>query len=402
LSGPGAVDQYLEAIGLLQSDLTPSNIERPIELLQNLIGAEGDSARLQAALAQAYLRKIKIKGEGEDEAKLVTNAFEACERAIRMDPQAVEVQVTRGLALTYLDRLPEAIDSFKLALERSPNDMEALLGLAGALHLQNELKEAEKIYLQAVEKLPDYWGSHNELGGYYYDVGEYALALNEWRKVTELNPNGPNPYINVGNAYFKLGKYEEAREAYQHSLAKEKTDNGYIGLGTAQFYLHQYTSAADSFKAAIELYPKSAMVWANLGDAYRQIPGEEQAALTAYDQAIQLRLDRNPGARGLARIAELYAKRSALPSGDQRISAVDAQKAINYIMTALRMDAEKLEIIADAITVFHLIGDRDKALRYLDLALENKYSPAQLQDNPELTELRLDPRYQEIIKKYQQ
>ncbi len=398
LSGKGAADQYLEAIGLLQSDLTPSTVDRPILLLTNLIKTEGDSARLHAALAQAYLRKYLINEETE----LLSKAFEACERALQLDPQATEAQVARGLALTYLENYPEAINSFNQALERNPDDLEALLGLAGAFHLANRYEEAEEKYQEAVKRWPNYWGSHNELGGYYYDRGKYLDALDKWLTVIRLNPDSRAGYINAGNAYLKLGKYEKAIDAYNLSLEKEKTEEGYIGLGTVQFYLQEYTAAADSFKAAIKMNRKSALLWANLGDAQRQIPGEEQEAIKAYSEAIDIRLKRTPEARNMARLAELYAKRSTLRMGDEQRPVNDVGKALYLISTALHRDSGKVEIIADAITVYHLAGDRVRALYFVDQALKNGYSLAELQSNPEIKELRLDPRFQTIISKYSQ
>jgi tetratricopeptide (TPR) repeat protein len=227
-------------------------------------------------------------------------------------------------------------------------------------------------------------------------------ALNEWRIVTQLNPNSPNAYTNLGGAYFKLGRYDEALNAYKQSLEKEKTETGYIGLGAAQYHLQRYAEAADSLIAAIKLNQKDAMIWANLGDAYRQMPGEEQQAINAYTRAITIRQGSNPGARGLARIAELYAKRSALKNGDEQRSLDDMRKGINLITTALKLDPGKVEIYADAIVVFHLTGDRDRALYFVDQALARGSSFAEIQNNPEIKELRLDPRYQSIIWKYQQ
>jgi serine/threonine protein kinase/Tfp pilus assembly protein PilF len=392
------VDQYLEAIGYLQGDLTRDTIERPIKILENLLAAEPNSPRYLAALAQAYLYKFNLLSEPA----WADKAREYCERALSIDHNSPEVQITRGLVLTYSGKYDEAINSFTHAISQRPYDIDAILGLAGAYEDYGKTEEAEKTYLQAIDRWPHYWGGHNELGSFYLRLGRFDEAEKKFWNVININ-KGPYGYVNIANTYFAMGRYEDARKFYLQSIEAGKTMDAYIGLGTVQFYLEQYREAVESFKAGIAFNDKSPLLWGNLGDAYRQILGEDQEAIKAYDQAIMLRKEQSKSEPvGLARLAELFAKKSTIRANDPEKSNEDKRTAMELIQGALKRDPDDVMVISAAIIVFHLAGDRDRTLQNVERALENGFSLAELQGNPELNDLRLDNRYQEIVKRFPQ
>jgi serine/threonine-protein kinase len=396
-NGAEMVNQYLEAIGYLQSDLTKDTIERPIKILENLIVAEPNSPRYLAALAQAYLYKFNILSEPA----WADKAREYCEQALNIDHDLPEVQIIKGLVLTYSGKYEDAIISFNNAISQRPSDLDAILGLAGAYEDQGKTAEAEKTYLHAIDRWPHYWGGHNELGSFYLRLGRLDEAEKKFWNVININ-KGPYGYVNVANTYFAMGRYEDARKFYLQSIESGKTRDAYIGLGTVQFYLEQYREAAESYKAGIKFNDKSPLLWGNLGDAYRQILGEDQEAIKAYDQAIILRKEQSKNEPvGLARLAELYAKRGTVRTNDSNKSADDVRMAVGLIQDALKADPNDVMVISTAIIVFHLVGDKERAIKNVERALENGYSLAELQGNPELNDLRLDNRYQEIIKRFQ-
>lgn len=397
LKHPNAAEEYLSMIGELQSDLNKDSVEKLIQRIERLIESEGASARLQAALAYAYFLQADMINEPE----LARKAMIACEQALRLDPTAPEAQVTRGLALTFLGDYAGAIKGFGAVLSQHPNDLEAMLGLAVAYEYAEKPQDAEKTYRQAIKVWPGYWGSHNELGAFYFSQGRYEDALTEWNSVIRLIPNKPSGYINIGNAYFKLGQYEKAKESYRGSIGKggEATEEFYLGLGAAQFYLGEYRLAVDTFKAGIARFPQSPQLWTSLGDAQRQIMGEEAEAIRSYDQAINIgQVDRAGGEVGIARQAERYAKRSKVKAavGDGQDAANDKQKSLLLIRRALDRAPEDVEALASAVVVYHLAGDQEKALLCVEQSLKQGHSLIELEQNPELEALRKEPRYQQI------
>jgi tetratricopeptide (TPR) repeat protein len=49
-------------------------------------------------------------------------------------------------------------------------------------------------------------------------AGDYALAIEEYRKLLEVNPKYVAAYFHGGQAFEKLGKLDEAREIYRRGI----------------------------------------------------------------------------------------------------------------------------------------------------------------------------------------
>lgn len=400
-------EKYLKAVANLQGDLTPKSIEDAIRALTELAEAEPQSARVQAMLARAYTRKAQLTHEDN----WMTEALKASEKAIGLDQNSSEVRVTRGKMLTYLKRFDEAIETFQNALQVRPEDAEAALGLARAYEEKKQFANAEQAYRQITVAWPGYWLGHNELGAFYYGQGRCREALEEWRRVTAIDPDNLSGNVNVGNAHICLGEYYQAEQAArlamqnQAALAAEEAVDTWLLLGTAQFYQTNYTGAVESFRQGLKVNDNDPLLYGNLGDALRWITGEEQAAADAYTQAIEIRRNNQDDEVGKARLAELYAKRSKLPGTNAQGTASDASKALSLIRQVLPSEAAVgqagSEISTVAIRVYALLGDFRQAISYLELASQAGHNVTDLQNDPELRNLRQDPGYQAVMRKYQ-
>ncbi len=60
--------------------------------------------------------------------------------------------------------------------------------------------------------------------GYYRD-GEYDLANECWRQVTELNSNFAYPYVGLGNAEYNNGNYRDAMDYYEFADDRDSYSN---------------------------------------------------------------------------------------------------------------------------------------------------------------------------------
>ncbi len=130
-------------------------------------------------------------------------------------------------------------------------------------------------------------------------------------------------------------------------------------------------------------------MWGNLADAYRWLPGCEAQATTAYDQAISLmheQLEINPNAaKPWCELAVWLAKRGK------------AREALPAVRRGLRLDSGDVNNMALAVTVYHLVGDRDRALGWLEKAVGQGYDRVELERDPELAALRFDPEFKRIL-----
>jgi tetratricopeptide (TPR) repeat protein len=396
---PSSETKYLEALSALQSDLTRETITPIIAALEDLRKKEPKSARVLAALSQAYFHQAQFNNDFE----AAREALNWAEQAMHEDSQSIETQLASGQALYFLGECQAAIARFRAVQEKQPGNLEAILGLARAHQDCGQLPEAENFFKSAVTHWPVYWGSRNELGAFYFDQARYEEALREWELVIQLNPQSAGGFINVGNALFKRGQYAQAESYFRQALDKLATnqqtnENAYIGWGTAQYYLEKYDDAARTFEAGLTLNKNSPWLWANKGDALYQA-GQATEAFAAYKQAITLTQRHQPDALGLARLAEIYAKRSRIKLPDDRTSTEDKRKALALIRQALHNAPTDVEVLLSSVFVYHLTGDNQRAIDSVALALQKGLHPSELQNEPELRALRLDERYAALMNK---
>jgi len=112
--------------------------------------------------------------------------------------------------------------------------------------LYKKFPNSEKIKKELINTLFSY-------GGYLNDdyVLEYKKAKNNFKRITEIDPNDYRAHYNLGIAYFNLRKIEKAERAYEEAI-KIKPDYKHchynIGLiyeakGDFEHALHQYEKA---------------------------------------------------------------------------------------------------------------------------------------------------------------
>ncbi len=408
LNRADATEQYLIAIGELQKELTKESVEKPIEILTQLIQTDGDSARFQLALARAYLNKFVFTNKPEWAEK----ALQASTQAINLaSDQPVAYQITRGLVYLEIGKDEEAINDFKTALSAHPKDWEALNGLAMAYSLSGKYQEAEQTYLKAIGFWPKYWDGYNELGNYYYEHARFDQAIKNWSEVVKLMPESPVGYNNLASAYLMVDREAEAVIAFQNSIIRDQGQNNYaafVGLGTIHYDQKQYDNALFYFNQAIERAEKAGrqqpMLYANRADTYRQLartatePNKadeyNRLANESYDLAIVMK--EKETASGIIK--------SELPFNQcewmaKRGKTAEAVKCIKPVNPA---DSEIPGLAYSATVIYLLAGDTEQALEWFEKTACSGLSIDRLARDPVLQSLQSQPAYQSIINKCRQ
>jgi tetratricopeptide (TPR) repeat protein/predicted Ser/Thr protein kinase len=372
-----AADRFLEALGYLRRYEDEASVDAAIKILEEL----GGSARVQAALARAYLAKRSLTGDRV----WAERAIEASRRATELEPTLGSVRETRGRIELLLDHPAKAAAEFRQALSAQPNSVEAQLGLASALERQGLAGEAEAAYRRAVEIQPAWWSSYSHLGVFQLRRGSFAAAVESFRTAVRLSPDNTRAIDNLGIAYQQLGRYEEAITEYRRSIAIRPTASALSNLGTCLFFLARYDEAAQVYERATALQPENAVLWLNFGDALRLSGHGGERTGTAYRRAIDL----------------LEADLALTPrDADRRTSLALALAWTGQQGPALKQAEAALEIDPEgADTLYHVAlvrlagGDVDSALDLLARAIAHGYPVAEMDHDPELARLKLNRRY---------
>ncbi len=372
-----AADRFLEALGYLRRYEDEAAVDAAIKILEGL----GGSARVEAALARAYLAKRSLTGDRA----WAERAIEAGRRAAELEPTLGSVRETRGRIELLLDHPAKAATEFRRALSAEPNSVEAQLGLASALDRQGLATDAEAAYRRAVEIQPAWWSTYSHLGVFQLRRGSFAAAAESFRTAVRLSPDNTRAIDNLGVAYQQLGRYEEAISEYRRSIAIRPTASALSNLGTCLFFLARYDEAVEVYERATALQPENGVLWLNFGDALRLSGHGGERTGTAYRRAIGL----------LEADLALTPRDADLRTSLALALAWTGQQgaALKQAEAALAIDPEGADTLYHVALVRLAGGEVESALDLLARAVAHGYPVAEMDHDPELARLKPDRRY---------
>ncbi|MDJ0762000.1 MAG: protein kinase [Myxococcota bacterium] len=389
--GDDAYAFFEKGMAFLQSYAKKSdNIEKidsAVAQFQKALELDLEFSSAFAGISRAYLRKYQENGDP----MLIDQATNTAKRAVELNPDLGIARVSLGLALVETGELKEAEKAFEYAIAQDPFSPDANLGLGKVWVERGELDKA----LVFLEKALDLGPSDREilswLGTVYTRTSKYTEAEHVFSQVVELVPESFKAHSNLAGTYYMQGKLAQAATEMQRALEIEPSSLLYHNLGTLYFTQGRFNDALVAYKKAIEM-PGGAnyyLRWANLGNAYRFTKENESKSKEAYQCAIDLlqeKLDKQPANVELKTLMALYHAKM----GDSR-RAVQEMKNIN------------IEGIQDTQLFFHLgmvaeiVGQRKQALDLVEKALVSGYSLDYTKRDPDLADLRQDPRFRTML-----
>ena len=112
----------------------------------------------------------------------------------------------------------EAMDAYDRALRVDPAKIDALLN-CGTLHYEDgNFEKASEYFGRAISVQPDSALAHFNLGSVLEEVGDLDAARKHLRQAVRLDPNYPDARYNLAYVCEKLGAFAEAREHWQAYL----------------------------------------------------------------------------------------------------------------------------------------------------------------------------------------
>jgi tetratricopeptide (TPR) repeat protein len=137
----------------------------------------------------------------------------------------------------------EAIDAYDRALRVDPAKIDALLN-CGTLHYENgSFEKASEYFGRAISLEPDSALAHFNLGSVLEEVGDLDAARKHLRQAVRLDPNYPDSQYNLAYVCEKLGAFAEAREHWRAYLMLDP-------VGPWSNYARQKLSSSMQVKSA--------------------------------------------------------------------------------------------------------------------------------------------------------
>ncbi len=184
-----------------------------VKPIQELRGALQRTVEpIQRAGILANIGRLYLKS------KYYEKAVREYEKAIALNPKAVEAYNGVGIAYAMLKRYPEAIEAQQKALALQPEFAEAHAGLGLVYLMQNRTELALKHYRQAVRLNPQFFEAHLKIGTILLNQKQYVEAASTYQKAIALNPDNAEAYHNLGLCYAHQDKTKDALLALQKAV----------------------------------------------------------------------------------------------------------------------------------------------------------------------------------------
>ncbi len=376
-----AYQAYVEGRGALEAPQGTPDTERAAVLLRRAVELDPAFAPAHAALAEALLARYA----NNNDPALVSEAAIHVGRVATMAPDSVLALVARGRLAIARGEHEAAAAAFSRALKLEPTNVGAEAGVAAALERAGRLDEAEQALIRSVELRPGYWLGHNALGVFYFRHARYGEAEAQFRKVVEISPENARGYNNLGGVLLQQGRSDEALAMFERAATLSPQAPTWSNVATLHFRAGRFAEAARGYERAVALDPNDYLLWGNLGAARHWAPGSEAAARDAFAKASELaekvRAVDPTDATVLADIASYRAMlgdrggASALQRGLETRAWEDAELAFRVGLT------------------WEDLGERDRALRLINRAIELGFAEEEVRTAPALARLREDPRF---------
>ena len=202
-----AWDLCLRAKQQLRQNTLAGNIGAR-ELFVRATGIREDDADAYSGLAQSYNQDILI-GVAEDRTATATQAMEAARNAIRCDAASSWAHHELSTAYQWLNRLDDALDEARAAVDLNPNDAYALHALGNKSDMAGDPNGIA--YMERAQKLnPEDAQRHTHLT---FLARAYVAAADRARQAIRRRPEYVAAYYVMGIALAHLGRLQEARAA---------------------------------------------------------------------------------------------------------------------------------------------------------------------------------------------
>ncbi len=186
-------------------------------------------------------------------------ALDALEPALRLETPNVEAMVIQGLILRTLGRNEESEAVLRKATASESPPGQAYVELALTLHALRRYREVVEALDLALDRLPDYKQARVMKGEVLLlFLDDPAGAAEELWKAVDLPPKSAAEYTTLGEALRRLGRYDEALDILNRSLALRADDAYTLGTrGRVLRALKRTTEAIKSLRLAMQspLFP---------------------------------------------------------------------------------------------------------------------------------------------------
>jgi TolB-like protein/tetratricopeptide (TPR) repeat protein len=403
-TNPAAYDAYLRGLAFAhRSDSIHENNLNAIAAFAQAVKLDPDFALAWANLARAQARAYVIFGASSAHEQA---ANEALAEAVRLAPDAVDTLMAKAYGLLRLnDDDTGAQQVFERIRRQWPNNAGAIRGLAEIALRQGRWNESRSLFDQAIAIDPRNVGLLTDAADAAFIVRDMAATQRLLERALEIAPDDQGALEEQVAMLQASGEVDRAQKILDHMRVGQGDIVLMLFIYHNATYRHDYAPAITLFTSQIDAlekrhFPVGAFQLL-LGDLQRHA-GDAKAARHTYEQActsLENELHGEPGNHWDANARAMV----EAGLGNETAALAQIRRAIALMPTSRNavLGPAFEESLARIQARF---GDKDTAIAALEHLLRTPggtpLTPALLRLDPDWDNLRGDPRFQALLKKY--
>ena len=215
------------------------------------------------------------------------DALKYYNKALEMEPTAKSHYLLAN-CLYSMGKKEHAIEVYDKALKLNPNYIDVYFHKGVCLSNLNMKEEAINMYNKTIQLNPNYVDAYFQRGYCYYNLTKYQKAMQEMNKVLELDPNYYQAYYEKGFCFQKMKRYEEAIIELSKAIKQNiYFEQAYFQRGYCCELIRDFSSAIKDYQRVILLNKNSYMGFYRLGICLLQKKSLSEA-LDMFNKAIAL------------------------------------------------------------------------------------------------------------------
>ncbi|OJX57289.1 MAG: hypothetical protein BGO89_12450 [Candidatus Kapaibacterium thiocyanatum] len=255
-SNPGIMSAYLFSAECRQRLKQPDSA---VAVLRTAARLFPDSLQPDYALGMLYFRAARYD-----------DALTPLETVVFKRPDFLPA--IRQLAVCYakLDRLQEASDLLGRVLEESPADVQTRIWLAETQLGLKHYDSTAALYETAVKDRPNDADAWYNYGIARQNLGQVDSAIKYFRRAIAIRPSFPEAYFNLAISYQQRGFDEEAVQAFRRAALQRPSlaADSYNSIAVIYRGQGRFDEAMEAHQQSIALNDTNALYRASVGNTY--------------------------------------------------------------------------------------------------------------------------------------
>jgi len=250
---------------------------------QDIIKRDPTNLEAHKLLGRIYLRSLGDMPGGNGSDNILKLAIEQYQEIVKLDPQSVDDHLLLGRLYRLSNDMQKAEAELNTAIKIDPNSEEAVTTLAMLYTDEGDTAHALKV----LSSIPDSARSaklYSALGAAYEQRKEYKNAIDSYKHAIMLDRDNLDAIRGLAENYLNDGQLEAALEQYK-VISDSNPEDAQTYVRIAEIYRRQakYDLALENLKHADTLIPDTAEVPYSMAAVYQ--------AQGRYDEAAKLLQD---------------------------------------------------------------------------------------------------------------